>query len=679
MEPLEDRSLLSINPFVGPLTYDDIAAGQSAACPASASSEYSSVPTVDATSALDSAGTTTAAMATHYVVSLRAGTTVGAPVWVQLVASDDQNHFVSNYSGTADLVSSDASATLPASVTFHNGHAEFQVTFATQGQQTVTATNSADMSLSGTGATHVAMSAVATHLVLYMPTGSTIGKPVTVRVVAEDAQNDLVSNYSGTANLSSSDPSAQLPASVTFEHGYASFQVIFATQGQQTVTTTDNLDSSINGATTTSVAAQAVASHFVVYLSQGVATGVPLTVQVAAEDAENNFVSNYTGTANLIGSDASATLPATVTFQNGHANFQMTFATPGQQTVTATDSVDASLTGVATTNVAVPYFTMSMPSGVTAGAAVRVQLRAMDAQNQVMSSYSGTANLASSDSSATLPATVTFQNGRASFQVTFATNGQQTVTATDSVDASPIGTATTNVAATAVATHFVVTMTPGATSGTPVTVRIVPEDAQNHFVSNYSGTVNLTSSDGSATLPASVTFQQGQANFLQVTFATLGQQTVTATDSVDTSLTGTATTDVAAPAVATHFVVYLRTGASSGDPTLVRIVAEDAQNHFVSNYSGTVNLISTDGSATLPASVTLQNGHASLQVTFATLGQQTVTATVSVDASLTGTAATNVVAANSTSDGGQNGGNYSGGNFDGGRFGPRNFFSRFRG
>jgi hypothetical protein len=492
----------------------------------------------------DASGTTTAAAATHYVVSLRAGTTIGASVWVQLVASDAQNHFVSDYSGTADLVSSDGSATLPASVTFQNGHASVQMTFATLGQQTVTATDSVDASLTGAASTNVAATAVATHLVLYMPSGATIGTPVTVHVVAEDAQNDLVSNYTGTADLGSSDKSALLPASVTFEHGYASFQVTFATQGQQTVTTTDNINASITGATTANVANPAVATHFVLYLSQGVATGVALTVQVAAEDAENNFVSNYAGTANLTSSDGSAMLPATVTFQNGHATFQVTFATSGQQTVTAMDTVNATLVGMATTNVAIPHFAMSMPSGVTTGAAITVQLRAMDAQNQVMSSYSGTANLASSDAHATFPATVTFQNGRASFQVTFVTPGQQTVTATDSVNASPIGTATTNVAPVAVATHFVVTMTPGATAGTPVTVRVVPEDAQNHFVPNYTGTVDLTSSDGSATLPTSVTFQQGQASFFQVTFSTVGQQTVTATDSGNSSLTGTATTNV---------------------------------------------------------------------------------------------------------------------------------------
>jgi len=47
---------------------------------------------------------------------------------VQLVAVDAQRHPLNSYSGTVSVSSSDAQATLPASVTFQNGYASFQVT-----------------------------------------------------------------------------------------------------------------------------------------------------------------------------------------------------------------------------------------------------------------------------------------------------------------------------------------------------------------------------------------------------------------------------------------------------------------------------------------------------------------------------------------------------------------------
>ena len=72
-----------------------------------------------------------------------------------------------------------------------------------------------------------------------------------------------------------------------------------------------------------------------------------------AEDAKkNHIVPSYDGTAELSTNDSGATLPASVTFNKGYASFQVTFGTTGQQTVTATDSVDNTLAGAVTVNVA---------------------------------------------------------------------------------------------------------------------------------------------------------------------------------------------------------------------------------------------------------------------------------------------------------------------------------------
>jgi hypothetical protein len=87
-------------------------------------------------------------------------------------------------------------------------------------------------------------------------------------------------------------------------------------------------------------------------------------------------------------------------------------------------------------------------------------------------------------------------------------------------------------------------------TGQATPVLVVALDASNHVVPGYTGTVALTSSDQSATLPANYTFQAGDHGFhvFQVTFATTGPQTVTATDTTNSSVTGTATVLVGQPA-----------------------------------------------------------------------------------------------------------------------------------
>ncbi|MCY2990686.1 MAG: hypothetical protein NTY19_22830, partial [Planctomycetota bacterium] len=543
------------------------------------------------------------------------------------------------------VASSDATVTLPASVTFEQGRASFVVTFATAGSQTLTVTDSNDATLTGQAITNVVAPAVATQLAVLLPENVPSGVAVTVQLVALDAQRHLVSSYSGTVSVASSDATVTLPASVTFEQGRASFVVTFATAGSQTLTVTDSQDATLTGQASTTVAAPAVATQLAVQLPPTVPTGVVVTVQLVALDAQRHLVSSYSGTVSVASSDSTAILPVSVTFEQGRASFVVTFATAGSQTLTVTDSQDATLTGQATTNVVAPavatQLAVQLPPTVRLGVAVTVQLVALDAQRHLVSSYTGTVSMTSSDANATLPTSVTFAQGRASFEVTFATAGSQTLTVTDSNEATLTGQATTNVVAPAAATQLAVHLPQDVPTGVAVTVQLVALDAQRHLVSSYAGTVNVSSSDATATLPASVTFQQGRASFV-VTFATAGSQTLTVTDSQDATLTGQATTNVVAPAVATQLAVQLPPTVPTGVAVTVQLVALDAQRHLVSNYSGTVNVSSSDTNATLPASVTFKNGYASLAVTFTTVGSQTLTVTDSANSSLSGQATTNV-------------------------------------
>jgi 6-phosphogluconolactonase (cycloisomerase 2 family) len=86
-------------------------------------------------------------------------------------------------------------------------------------------------------------------------------------------------------------------------------------------------------------------------------------------------------------------------------------------------------------------------------------------------------------------------------------------------------------------THLSVSAPSTATAGTSFNVTVTAEDASNITVPGYSGIVAITSTDGSATLPAEATLTNGVGTFV-VTLNTVGAQTVTATDTVNTSITG---------------------------------------------------------------------------------------------------------------------------------------------
>jgi hypothetical protein len=89
-------------------------------------------------------------------------------------------------------------------------------------------------------------------------------------------------------------------------------------------------------------------------------------------------------------------------------------------------------------------------------------------------------------------------------------------------------------------THFEVLASPVVQSGQPFNVLVVAENANGQVANTFTGTVKLTSSDGSATLPTSLTFTGSDQGIqtVQVTLATPGIQTITVTDSTNNSIKG---------------------------------------------------------------------------------------------------------------------------------------------
>src|SRR5216684_2213942 len=94
---------------------------------------------------------------------------------------------------------------------------------------------------------------------------------------------------------------------------------------------------------------------------------------------------------------------------------------------------------------------------------------------------------------------------------------------------------------------------------------------------------------------------------------------------------------IPAPPAATHFSVSAPASATAGTAFNFTVTALDQFNNTATGYAGTVHFTSSDGAATLPANSTLTNGVGTFSATLKTAGAQTITATDTVTASITGT------------------------------------------
>src|SRR5262249_22719402 len=120
------------------------------------------------------------------------------------------------------------------------------------------------------------------------------------------------------------------------------------------------------------------------------------------------------------------------------------------------------------------------------------------------------------------------------------------------------------------------------------------------------------------------------------TLSTTGSQTITATDSLSSSITGTSSAITVALG-ATHFMVNAPSSTTAGNGFLFTVTALDVNNNTVSSYTGTVHFSSGDGQASLPGNTTLTNGVGMFMATLKTSGSQTITATDASNSLITGT------------------------------------------
>jgi hypothetical protein len=367
-------------------------------------------------------------------------------------------------------------------------------------------------------------------------------------------------------------------------------------------------------------------------------------------------VPGYTGAVHFTSTDAQATLPADYTFtaaDKGVHTFTVVLRTAGSQTITATDTFASTpIPGSATVAVqpagASFFIVANFPSPTTAGVGHYFAVTAVDAYQNVATGYRGTVHFTSGDPRVTLPANYTFtatDAGVHNFFATLRTAGTQSISAADTVTATIKGTQTGIVVTPNVVTHFNVALFPNPeTAGVTGAFRIIARDAYNNTVTSYRGTVHFTTSDPNTgdRLPANYTFtpsDQGVHTF-HATLFTAGTQSLTATDTVSSSITGSQTGIVITPAVVNHFRVYgFPSPTTAGVAHSFIVQAKDIYGNLVTGYTGTVSFSSSDSHATLPAPYTFTAGDAGVHTfsgTLFTVGTQTITAADTVAHAITG-------------------------------------------
>jgi probable HAF family extracellular repeat protein len=379
--------------------------------------------------------------------------------------------------------------------------------------------------------------------------------------------------------------------------------------------------------------------------------GTAHSFTVTALDANGNVATDYRGTVHFTSTDTQAVLPANYTFtasDNGVHSFSATLKTAGSKLITATDTVTNSITGSITVTVS-PAAASTLrltgyPSPSTAGTAHNFTVTAKDSYGNVATGYLGTVHFTSTDTQAVLPADYTFaasDHGAHTFSATLKTAGSKSITATDTVTNSITGSRTVNVSPAAASTLRVTGYPSPSTAGTAHNFTVTAKDPYGNVATGYRGTVHFTSTDTQAVLPSDYTFTASDhgAHTFSATLKTAGSESITATDAVTNSITGSRTVLVSPAAAASLQLTGFPSSVTAGTSHSFTVTAFDAYGNVATGYRGTVHFTSSDLLAVLPADYTFTSTDRGVHTFTAILnsvGTQSLTATDTLDGGLVG-------------------------------------------
>ncbi|HEY5051214.1 MAG TPA: cell wall-binding repeat-containing protein, partial [Acidothermaceae bacterium] len=632
---------------------------------------------------------------------------------IAIVPVDGDGNVVPTYRGTVHLSSTDPTAQLPVDYTFTASDDQpfvGEARFGSAGTQTITATDTTNSAITGTTDVAVIDPGPAAYMTASMSVqpavgGTSVGSNGTGRMLVTvwDADGTQDTNYRGTLHFLSIGSGVTVPADYTFtaqDAGAAAFAIGFTGSTQLGVQVTDTVTGMTTGASAWVAPSTGNGAATQLILAPGgrASVGVPTYQYVEADSTYGGLDPTYQDVLNVTTTDPASVHPATYPAEDGSAIVPITFKTAGRQVVTLTDpatgwTVSTAYTVVApgpTTGFAVSLDDERLLTGddidpnlasVVPGVSSDLYIEPVDANGDPTPSYTGAVHVSSSDPAATLPPDATVSDnpgdgGTDIGSVVAATTGTQRVTVTDVSNPSIHGSTPMTVLQAGPAALLAASVADSGENygtvslGSAAAVTVVATDAEGFPVPSYQGTVTVSTSDSHAQLPPSVVIsgQHGGGTIAQpLVFGTDGVQSLTVTDG---TLHGATSANVLTAGPATHLRLDGPSQVLSGSGFSISVEALDAHNDLAPTYTGTVHFTSTAAAATMPANTafaSVARGHLNVAgAKLTSLGFQTITATDTAHASMSGSLVTDVVTAPTGGGGGTGGGGTGGGGTGGG-------------
>jgi len=427
-----------------------------------------------------------------------------------------------------------------------------------------------------------------------------------ITIVAKDQFDNQVTNFTGVANLSDNTTTISPGTTTNFVNGSWTGNVTIISTAMDNVIIANG-----SGKSGESNKFNVIASsldHFVLTPISTQAAGEPFMITITAQDVFGNVATQYSGKVDI--SDETSTISPTESenFSNG----QWIGSVAITQVKSADEITVINQGGSETGNSGnfdvissdVDHFVISTIGTQTAGQSFSITIRAEDASNNLVTTFTGTATLSDLTTTLSPITTGSFSSGQWTGNVTITKSKTGNTITVKSSGKSVTSNAFT--VSPAVLDHFSISdISSPQTAGQPFSVTVVAEDLYDNQVSSFVGVVTI--SENTSTISPTVS-----GNFVAGSWTDNVSITQTVVDNIievnGSGKTGQSNKFNVNSSSLHHFVLNNLATQAAGEPFLVEATAQDVYDNTATQFTGKINISDNTGTISPTESGNFSNG-----------------------------------------------------------------------
>jgi len=533
----------------------------------------------------------------------------GEPFYLTVTALDAHSNVATHFSGT--VIISDLTGTISPTVSnnFDDGKWSGNVTISqVQAGNRITVVNSAGAQSGQSNAFDVISSDVDQFVISAITSPKTAGVPFEIVITAVDADNNVVTSFTGTASLTDQSGAISPTTTTNFSGG--------TWRGNVTLTKYWNN----NNITVTSSGKAGVSNNFTVLynsldhyefdtITSPQTAGTSFTIKITAKDFYNNIVYNHATPVAL--SDNSNTIFPTVS-----GNFSSGAWSGGVTLTKRQNDVQITATGSGKTNqsnkfnvnsAALHHFALDTVTTQAAGEPFQLTVTAMDNYSNTVTSFAGTVDISDLTGTISPQRSGNFLSGKWTGNVTITLvriGDRITVVRTGGAE---YGNSTYfDVVSSDVSQFTFDTITSPKTAGQPFTIKITARDDDNNVVNTFNGSLTMNDLTGTMTPRTTGVFINGiWSGEVKITKSYTNDKIV----ATGLGKSGESNLFTVNPGSLDHFVfLNITSPQRAGQSFEITVIAKDSMENTVTNFNYTANLSDNTGTISPATTTNFTNG-----------------------------------------------------------------------